>query len=126
MQTQPRAPVRRYHRIDGWSGYAVPALAIAGASDTGTWSDSPAPSPEVKAELARFQREVLSPAGIRSRTRFGTSSNVFCGKRWLTVGRDDFARAAQLAVDWLAAHRSDTRYIHDADLDQLGYSAAQS
>ena len=50
---------KRYHKIDGWRGYPVPALAIVGASDTGGWDDSPCPSREVKAELRRFQREVL-------------------------------------------------------------------
>jgi hypothetical protein len=44
---------KRYHKIDGWRGYPVPALAIVGASDTGAWDDSPCPSNEVKAELRR-------------------------------------------------------------------------
>ena len=87
---------KRYHKIDGWRGYSVPALAIVGASDTGTWDDSPCPSNLVKAELRRFQREVLKPAGIASRTRYGASSNVFCMKRWLVVKQNDFDTAAKV------------------------------
>ena len=109
-------PVRRYHRIDGWRGYPVPATAVAGSSDTGTWDDSPAPTPEVKAELRRLQREALRPAGIKSRQRIGGSSNVFCGKRWLCVAPGDFPRAAELAHKWLSENKASTQYVHDADL----------
>jgi hypothetical protein len=105
----------RYHRIDGWRGYRIPGPAVAGSSDTGTWSDSPAPSDKVKAEIRRLQREVLRPAGIKSRQRFGTSSNVFCGKRWVCVAPEDFARAKPLVDAWLEEHRYDTRYVHGAD-----------
>lgn len=113
----------RYHRIDGWRGYWIPGRAIVGVSDTGTAPDSPAPSDKVRAELGRFRREALRPAGIRSRVRWGNSSNVFMGKRWLEVAPQDFERAAQIAVDWLDEHNRDTTYIHDADLDALGYVA---
>lgn len=111
----------RYHRIDGWRGYSIPALAIVGASDTGGGSDSPCPTASAKAELARFQREALRPLGISSRTRMGGSSNVFCGKRWLVVKRASFDTAARAAIDWLKKHQTDTRYIHSADLEKLGY-----
>ena len=117
---------KRYHKIDGWRGYPVPALAIVGASDTGGWDDSPCPSREVKAELRRFQREVLKPAGIASRTRIGHSSNVFCVKRWLVVNKEDFDKSARLAVQWLKQERYTTSFIHDADLKQLGYTADET
>lgn len=120
------APARRYHRIDGWRGYQVPATAIAGSSDTGTWSDSPAPTPAVLAELRKFRREVLKPLGIKSRSRIGSSSNVFMAKRWLVVDTRDFPRAAQAAVDYLKAHDSELRYVHDADLDALGYKPSRT
>lgn len=113
---------RRYHKIDGWRGYWIPANAIVGVSDTGGWDDSPCPTTNVKAEIARFQREVLRPAGIKSRTKTGYSTNVFCMKRWLTVSADDFSRAAELATRWLEDHRDDTDYIHDADLADLAES----
>ncbi len=105
---------RRYHRIDGWRGFWIPGPAVAGASDTGTWSDSPCPSDKVKAEIRRFQRECLSPAGIKSRTIGGGSSNAFCGKRWVTVAAEDFAEAQPLAEAWMAKTSNSTDYIHSA------------
>lgn len=123
--TEHKAPARRYHRIDGWRGYSIPATAVAGASDTGTWSDSPAPTPLVLAEIARFRKEVLRPAGIKSRSGVGSSSNAFMGKRWVTVSKEDFPKAAQLTVDWMAKHENDTRFVHEADLDKLGYTASK-
>lgn len=110
---------RRYQKIDGWRGYYIPGTAVAGSSDTGEYSDSPAPSHEVKAEIRRFQRECLRPAGIKSRQRWGVSSNVFCAKRWVCVAPEDFYRAAELATEWLDNNRINTRYIHDAKLDEV-------
>jgi hypothetical protein len=101
-------PKRRYNKIDGWRGYWVPALAVAGSSDTGTYSDSPCPSPEVLKEINRIRKEVLLPAGIKSRSSFGNSSNLFCAKRWLIVGREDFDRAARLVENWLEDNRRTT------------------
>lgn len=116
----------RFHRIDGWRGYWMPASAVAGASDTGTWDDSPAPTPLVKSEIERFRKEVLRANGIRSRVQFGTTSNVFAGKRWVVVSPADFDRAAQLAVDWFEIHDRDTDYIHSADLEALGYKPQEN
>lgn len=104
----------RYHRIDGWRGYMIPGPAVAGASDTGAAPGSPCPTPEVKAEIRRLQRECLRPAGIKSRVRFGSSSNVFCAKRWVCVAPEDHAKAAELAAKWLADNKEGTRFIHDA------------
>lgn len=104
----------RYHCIDGWRGYNIPGSAVAGSSDTGYWSDSPCPTNDVKAEIRKFQRECLRPAGIKSRVRGGQSSNVFCGKRWVCVPVKDWERAAPLAKAWLAQHDRDCRYLHDA------------
>ena len=73
----------RYHRIDGWRGYSIPRLAVVGASDTGMWGDSPCKSTDAKAEIRRFQREALRPLGIKSRTRGGGTSNVFCDMLFL-------------------------------------------
>lgn len=105
----------RYHQTDGWRGYSIPDYAVVGSSDTGTWPDSPAPTPDVVAELQRFRKEVLRPAGIKSRQRIARSSNVFMVKRWLTVAREDFDRASQLASAWMDEHKDDTRFIHTAD-----------
>lgn len=109
----------RYHKIDGWRGYWMPANALAGVSDTG--STGPAPSDLALTELALLRR-ALRKAGIATRVTTGETSNVFCGKHWIVARHPaDFARAAQLVVDWLEETREDTRYIHDADLDELGF-----
>lgn len=115
-------PARRFHRLDAWRGYSIPSCAVAGASDTGMWSDSPCPSNGVKAEIRRFQREVLRPLGIKSRTRSGSSSNVFCGKRWVCVSPDDFQRAAEATQRWLDSPvYARYHYMHDADLEKVAH-----
>jgi len=114
-----KTPERRFHRIDGWRGYYVPALAIIGASDTGMGYGSPCPSNEVTAEIQRFQDECLIPMGIKSSIRYGTTSNVFCIKRWLVVPEESFGIAAEAAINWIDEHDRDTHYIHTADLEQL-------
>jgi len=108
-------PKRRYHRIDGWRGYYVPACAILGSSDTGTWEDSPCNSDDVLAEINLFRKQVLRPNGIKSRSVFGTSSNIFCAKRWLVVDKSDFEKASKLALDWLEENSFTTDYVHSAD-----------
>lgn len=123
--TNTTNPMRqRYHQIDGWRGYWIPARAVAGVSDTGDADDSPCASDKARAELRMLQKHLRS-YGIKTYTRHGTTSNLFCIKHWLTiVDSDDFAHAAQLTMDWLAAHEDDTALIGDADLKQLGYKAA--
>lgn len=98
-----------YHKIDGWRGYAIPFGAVVGASDTGTWSDSPCPSDKVEAEIKQVQAE-LRKQGIRSRQKFGETSNVFCGKRWLVVSPKDWDRAVEFADSLIPQFR----YIHNA------------
>lgn len=109
----------RYHRIDGWRGYSIPGSAVAGASDTGTASDSPCSSGEVAVEIMRFQFECLRPAGIKSMQRCGDSSNVFCGKCWVCVAEADFPQAARLALDWIATNDRSLRYLHSADQQKV-------
>lgn len=105
---------KRYHRIDAWRGYWIPGKAIAGASDTGMASDSPCPTDRVKWEIRTLQRW-LRIRGITTRTRHGSSSNVFCGKRWLcVVDAADFTKAQELAEQWLDQTRNSTYYIHGA------------
>lgn len=109
----------RYHRIDGWRGYRIPGLAVAGSSDTGTWSDSPCPSGKVADEIRKLQRECLRPAGIHSRQRYGGSSNVFCGKRWVCVSASDWPKAAPLVQQWLRDNDRVLNYLHDADQSKV-------
>jgi hypothetical protein len=105
----------RYHRIDAWRGYRIPQYAVAGASDTGTAPDSPCPSGAVAKELIRFGKECLHTLGIKYRTVWGVSSNCFCSKRWITVKKTDFDKAALAASTWLNMHKDDTYYIHNGE-----------
>ena len=109
----------RYCQLDAWRGYHIPGLAVAGASDTGAWSDSPCPTDAVKAEIRQLQRECLRPAGIASRQRLGESSNVFCGKRWVCVAEADWVRAAPLVKAWLTDHDRALQFLHDAQQSQV-------
>jgi hypothetical protein len=112
----PVAPVRRYRRgSDAWGrdSYAIPALAIAGASDTGEWVDSVAPSHTVKEELGAL-RKFLATQGIKTRTALSRSGNCCCLKRWVLAKRQDFARAFPLAEDWLNNNKNTTQFAHDA------------
>jgi hypothetical protein len=84
-----------------------------GSSDCGNFSDSPAPSDRVAAELEDF-RKVLRTAHIRSRVRFTRSGNLFMVKRWLVVSGRDFLKANALGQQYLAEHEGDTHWIHDA------------
>jgi len=105
----------RYHRIDAWRGYRIPGAAVAGASDTGMASDSPCPTVEVKSEIRTLQKWLRTKHGITTRTRYGSSSNLFCGKRWLcVVDAKDFALAQELAEGWLSRTKNSTHYIHGA------------
>jgi hypothetical protein len=99
---------------DAWRGYWQVANAVAGASDTGMYSDSPAPSDKVKKELNDF-RDYLKKKGITSRLSSGKSSNVFMGKRWVTVKPSDVPKAKKLFNEYIKKHEANTSYIHEAD-----------
>jgi len=102
----------KYVATDGWRGYYQSANAVAGSSDTGTWSDSPCPSGEVTKELQDF-RDFLKSKNIKSKIVSGTSSNAFMGKRWVTVPEGDVPKAKKLFAEYIKTKR--TSYIHDAD-----------
>ena len=73
---------------DGWRGRHVPINAVAGVSDTGNWDDSPCPSNVGTEELNRA-KVALKKAGIRYKTTWGTTSNIFCIHRYVVVAEDD-------------------------------------
>lgn len=112
----------RFHKgRDGWGrdSYEIPQYAVVGASDTGTYPDSPAHSVKVEAELERFRADLASDKQIGSEIdQYTNSGNVFMVKRWVTVAEEDFAAAAEYALEWLKQHKGDTTWIHDADLEQ--------
>lgn len=99
---------------DAWRGYQQPAGAIAGASDTGSWSDNPCPSIEVKKEIDMLKKE-LEESGIRTTEKLTRSSNVFMAKRWLIALPEKEVFGKQLAKKLIKKHEAETHYIHGAD-----------
>lgn len=99
---------------DAWRGYDQPIYAVAGASDTGSWDDSPAPSSLSKKEIGDIRR-FLKSKGIHTQEVHGGSSNVFMGKRWVIVPPAEYEKAKRLADNYLAEHDRDTRLLHDAN-----------
>jgi len=110
-------PKKRYYKSgDGWGrgSYSIPALAVVGSSDTGTWSDSPAPSPEVTKELNNVKK-MLKQEGLHPRDLKPTATgNVFAGKRWVGVPEKEWSKAMLKSKIYLKKHKDDTQFIHGA------------
>jgi len=103
---------KKWVKTDPWRGFYQQKYAIIGSSDTGMWSDSPAPSNDVNKELTGFQ-SFLRTKGIGSKIMNEQSSNVFMAKRWVVVEPSDFKKAKKLAKEYLASQK--TSYLHGAD-----------
>jgi len=103
---------------DAWGRGRIeqPVYAVAGVNDTGSWSDSPCPSVDVKKELDMIKKE-LAQAGVPTKEFGGSygSSNVFMGRRWLVAPKNDFPKAKKLANKLLKKHEKETEYIYGAD-----------
>jgi hypothetical protein len=87
---------KKWVSTDGWRGYERPIYAVFGANDTGTWEDSPCPTPVRKKELRRASSE-LTKAGFHSRSIVCRSSNVFCAHFYLIVPVDEYEEAKVVA-----------------------------
>ena len=85
----------RWISTDGWRGYYQPIDAVAGANNTGMYSDSPCPTNVCRAEL-KAAANVLKKAGIPHRLQACESSNVFCEHVYLVVPAEDVARGKEL------------------------------
>jgi len=101
---------QKWVKIDAWRGYNQPSFAVAGVSDTGTWSDSPCPSNRVHDEI-KMAQAALRSHGIHTRITTARSSNVFMQKIWIIVSPQDMARAKRI----VAGMRGTTQYLHGAD-----------
>lgn len=86
----------KYVRTDGWRGYQQPIAAVAGANDTGMYSDSPCKSDVRKSEIEGY-RKLLRAEKINSRIVWGKTSNVFCVKCFVCVADEDKNRAIEIA-----------------------------
>ena len=73
-----------------------PINAIAGCNDTGTWSDSPCRSDVREREIKSFCKR-LRESGIKYRTIWCQTSNVFCMTQYVLVGDVDRWKAIDLA-----------------------------
>lgn len=79
----------------GWSGYQAFINAVAGANDTGTWDDSPCPTPTRKREVG-LAKTALRKAGIKHVTAWARTSNCFSMSQQILVGPADRQRAIEI------------------------------
>jgi predicted phosphodiesterase len=111
MDTNKFTTKKHWVRIDGWRGYEEPIYYVAGANDTGTFSDSPCPTHQAKSELAGV-RSVLRKAKIKSKQIITRSTNAFCIHRYLIVTPADFERAKELVNEYYQTARHETRLLY--------------
>lgn len=78
----------RYISTGGWHGYVEPVNAIAGANDTGMWSDSPCPTDVCMSELRKV-KQILRKNKIRYTSMICETSNVFAIHRYILVAPED-------------------------------------
>ncbi len=95
---------------DSWRGYEKPVQAVCGANDTGTWEDSPCPSPVRKREIDAV-KQLFKKAGIKSRQMWARSSNVFCQHCYLIVLPSQQEDARKIVQDYLDNNETDLLYI---------------
>lgn len=85
----------KYVHTDSWRGYELPINAVAGANDTGNYSDSPCPSHVCTEELNRAKK-ILRKNNISYRTTINISSNVFCVHRYILTDPKDHKKSKEL------------------------------
>jgi hypothetical protein len=88
---------KKWVATDGWRGYFQPVYAVAGANDTGTWSDSPCPSHVATKELQGIS-SALKAAKVPTKEMICETTNVFCIHRYLIVP-PPFLEKAKKIVD---------------------------
>jgi hypothetical protein len=101
---------KKWVRTDAWRGYEIPIYAVAGANDTGMWSDSPCPSNVCSKELDDIQKQ-LRAAHILSRRTVCRSSNVFCIHRYLICSPDDVERGREVVQKFLNENYTRLSYL---------------
>ena len=96
MKTQLKFNLKnRYVKTDGWRGYSQPINAIAGANNTGSWSDSPCPESVCLNELDQVKK-ILMTKNIPYKLVWCESSNVFCIHGYIVTLNKDKKRAKKL------------------------------
>lgn len=84
---------------NAWRGRYQPIHAVAGANNTGSWSDSPCPSHICEAEIKGY-RTILRKNKIRSKIVACPTSNVFCMGVYVCVHPDDRDKALDIAREY--------------------------
>lgn len=92
-----------YIKTDGWRGYSKPKYAVAGANNTGNFSDSPCPTYVCEQEIKGIQA-ALNAAGIKTKQVVCETSNVFCVHVYLIVWPSKIEQAKQVVSDYLEAN----------------------
>jgi hypothetical protein len=95
---------------DAWRGANVPTFAVAGANDTGTWDDSPCPTPVATKELSELA-SYLKSYGIPTKEMVCESSNVFCALRYLITYPSDVELARGLVETYLEKNETQLLYL---------------
>jgi len=80
---------------DAWRGHYQFIDAVAGANDTGSWSDSPCPTHVREYEMAQAIH-LLRKAKIKYKTAWCESSNCFMQSQNLLVAPADRAKAIEI------------------------------
>jgi hypothetical protein len=99
-----------YKSTDGWRGYSEPIYAVAGANDTGMYSDSPCPSNIREKELKAIV-DVLRGEGIKTREVVCVSSNVFCVHVYLVPKVKDVPKAREIVKTFLETNDTRLAYL---------------
>jgi hypothetical protein len=86
---------KRWVSSGGYRGGFEPIYYVAGANDTGGYSDSPCPTEVCKREL-KLVKDYLKKNGIKYREMVCTTSNIFCASRYVVVSASDLDRAVGL------------------------------
>ena len=89
-----------------WRGYENYVNSVAGANDTGNWSDSPCPTPIREREIGMAKTR-LRKAGIRHRTAWARTSNCFSMGQHILVAPEDRTKA----ISVLRPLESETRLL---------------
>jgi hydroxymethylpyrimidine pyrophosphatase-like HAD family hydrolase len=106
-----------YIETDGWRGYSEPKYAIAGANNTGNWSDSPCKSYICESEIKDIQDYLLSN-GIKTIIKVCETTNVFCVHVYLIPKVKDYQKGIELVKKYLYENETQLLYKINALADQ--------
>lgn len=96
--------------LDGWRNYDFPEYAVAGANDTGMWSDSPCPS-DVNARELEAVRDLLKKNKIPTKFMTLESSNVFMVRNFIIVPPYYVDNAREIVAQYLNDNYTRLLYI---------------